>query len=472
LLNTSYDRVPYPSAIFARTHPDRLATLALLHGLTPPDISTARVLEIGCGDGLNVLAMAAAYPKMTVEGFDLSEAAIARGNELLTLSGMTNASLTVLDAMAAVAHYPAGSFDYVIAHGVYAWVPDAVRAAIMELIGHVLSPNGVALISYNALPGGHMRMIMRDMLLHQIEGIDDPQLKIVATRHFLETLDTEIPADEPIRQAIRDLARSMLKRPDNLLFHDELGDYYAPQSLSGISTAAGKAGLRFLNDSGRNRLLDGFFPDDYELSDNPEHEIVRLRQADDYLAMRFFRQTVFVRSECAPCRKIATANLGPLWMTAQLPRREDGVFRFGEDEIEIGDAQLASALEKLTAKWPERLPVMETIEGEDRLLAVMELFAEGYVSLHSKPAPFAVEITEKPCASPLVRAQLQRGEVQLCALNHTYVAVEQPALRTLLEHADGTRTAGDISAIPDIDIPPHEVPLALASAALRALMIG
>jgi SAM-dependent methyltransferase len=469
-LTTSYDRVAYPSAIFARTHPDRLATLAVLHGLSPPDLATARVLEIGCGDGLNALAIAATYPGMRVEGFDLSQAAIERGTELLNLSGLSNASLVTLDATKAVAHYAAGSFDYVIAHGIYAWVPEVVQTAIMDLIRHVLSPNGVALVSYNALPGGYMRMIMRDMLLHQVDGVDDPDDKIALTRQFLETLDTEIPVDEPIRLAVRDLARSMLKRPDSLLFHDELGEHYAPQSLSSIVSAATKAGLRFLSDSGNNRLLDGFFPAEHEASDDAEREIVRLRQTDDHRAIRFFRQTLLVRSECAPLRKIDTAQLASLWGAAQLARDEDGKFRSGDDEIVVEDAEMASALERLTGLWPGRLPVVQLVEGEERLLAVLELFAGGYVDLHYGPTPFSLEVPEKPCTSPLVRGQLQRGDMRICTLNHVYLFIEQPALRKLLSLADGTRTISEIANMPGIGFPTDEVPLALAAVAKRGLM--
>ena len=71
-VGTPYDRVTYPSAIFPRTHPDRLAVIALLHGLTPPDIARARTLEMGCGDGLNLCSLAAAHPQAQFEGFDLS----------------------------------------------------------------------------------------------------------------------------------------------------------------------------------------------------------------------------------------------------------------------------------------------------------------------------------------------------------------------------------------------------------------
>ena len=62
---TAYDEVRYSNYPYAQTHPDRLATVAALHGLPSPDPETARVLEIGCGAGGNLIAMAVATPGIT-----------------------------------------------------------------------------------------------------------------------------------------------------------------------------------------------------------------------------------------------------------------------------------------------------------------------------------------------------------------------------------------------------------------------
>src|SRR4051794_41840026 len=67
-----YDSVRYSNYPYGQTHPDRLATVAILYGLHPPDPFTARVLEIGCGAGGNLIAMATATPGIRALGFDLA----------------------------------------------------------------------------------------------------------------------------------------------------------------------------------------------------------------------------------------------------------------------------------------------------------------------------------------------------------------------------------------------------------------
>jgi len=52
----------------------------------------ANVADIGCGTGGAVLLMARAFPKSTFIGYDISQYALARANERLAESGLSNAS--------------------------------------------------------------------------------------------------------------------------------------------------------------------------------------------------------------------------------------------------------------------------------------------------------------------------------------------------------------------------------------------
>src|SRR5690242_6182185 len=137
---TSYDQVAYPSMIFRKTHPDRMAVLAKLHGLDPPAIDTARVLQIGGGDGLDAIALAAAYPRAEFVNFDIAEQPIGRGRRWSEAAALSNVRHLVLNILEAAERLD-GTFDYISAHGIYAWVPDVVRAAVMPLIRRRLSPN-------------------------------------------------------------------------------------------------------------------------------------------------------------------------------------------------------------------------------------------------------------------------------------------------------------------------------------------
>jgi tRNA G46 methylase TrmB len=111
-----YDEVPYPGRPFAQTHPDRLATLGQLYGVDPAPPSRCRLLEIGCGDGGNLLPMACTLPASQFVGIDISPRAIARARGRAAAAGIEN--VTFEEGSLADWQPAAGSFDYVIAHGV------------------------------------------------------------------------------------------------------------------------------------------------------------------------------------------------------------------------------------------------------------------------------------------------------------------------------------------------------------------
>jgi len=85
----SYEEAPYPSAAFPEMHPDSMATTAHLWGLRPPAVENCRFLEIGCGTGVNLLAMAAALPGSRFVGVDLSPGQIEFAREVAAQLGDT-----------------------------------------------------------------------------------------------------------------------------------------------------------------------------------------------------------------------------------------------------------------------------------------------------------------------------------------------------------------------------------------------
>lgn len=468
-MTTAYDRVAYPSSVFTQTHPERLATIMLLAGLEPIDPRRARILEIGGGDCLNLLSFAAMWPDCEAHGFDLSEVAIARGVRFARAAELENVALVVDDILEAHRRYPARSFDYVIVHGVYAWVPSQVREACMALVAHVLSDHGVAMISYNAMPGGHVRLIMREMLLNVVDGITDFEERIATTRTFLEDYSRPRDGDDPLATVLRQQAESMLKRPDSVLFHDELGDCYYPQSLLDVVRAGEAAGLRHLSDAGRNRHLDGFLKDGADLPDDRDEAVLRAAIADDYDALRYFRHTLLVRGEQPVDRVIDASRIQDLYLTTTLRRQEDGTFTLANDTIEIADEELAAGLQRAAAAFPQRIPVRDIARSGEQLRVVLQLFAEWYVNLWVHPEPFPLSPCDRPQASPLVRAMLEHGELIVCTLDHQLLKIEQPELRALLMCADGSRSIAELADF-DHGIPADEVGAAIEASARRGLL--
>ena len=121
-LTVSYDEVPYDGLTHSETHPSLLATIGALMGMDPAPIEQCRVLEIGCAQGYNLLAMAVSLPDSEFVGIDFAPVQIVEGQKAITDLGLSNVSLHALDLMAL--DDSLGQFDYIIAHGFYSWVPN------------------------------------------------------------------------------------------------------------------------------------------------------------------------------------------------------------------------------------------------------------------------------------------------------------------------------------------------------------
>jgi 2-polyprenyl-3-methyl-5-hydroxy-6-metoxy-1,4-benzoquinol methylase len=150
----SYDALPYTSDPFPNTHPSLLGAIARLFALDTAPVNEARVLELGCASGGNIIPLAARHPQASFVGVDLSKAQIEAGQARLARLNLSNIALRC-QSFAEIEKGGAG-FDYIICHGVYSWVPAPLREAILRICRENLSPRGVALVSYNVLPGWRM----------------------------------------------------------------------------------------------------------------------------------------------------------------------------------------------------------------------------------------------------------------------------------------------------------------------------
>ena len=170
---TAYDAVRYPNHPHVQTHPDRLATLATLFGMSPAPVERCRVLELGAGDGDNLIPMAFGLPHSEFTGIDFAAGPVADGARVIERLGLGNIRLLAMDLMEVGEDF--GEFDYIIAHGLYSWAPAEVREHMLALCRRHLAPAGVAFISYNAYPGCHIRQMLREIMLYHTAGMEDPE---------------------------------------------------------------------------------------------------------------------------------------------------------------------------------------------------------------------------------------------------------------------------------------------------------
>ena len=244
----AYDRVLYANRPYAQTHPSRLFVQARLAGLDPSPVETCRVLDIGASEGANIIGMAVVLPTAEFVGIDLAAEPVTRGKRTIASLRLGNVRLERMDLLDLDESF--GKFDYIVAHGLYAWTPPEVRDKILAIARANLHPHGVAFVSYNTQPGGHLRQMLREMMLYHAGPRDDPGERLDRAREILKLAAEGRPENDALDAAIAAQAAELLTRSDSALFHDELGDIYEPVYFHDFVAHAARHGLAYLGDAG------------------------------------------------------------------------------------------------------------------------------------------------------------------------------------------------------------------------------
>ena len=472
----AYDVLDYPSHVYPQAHPSRLAAIGRLHGLDSASPRDCHLLEVGCGDGLQLLTLAMAYPRSHFVGVDLSKAAIARGVAMRDRLGLQNLALIAADLLT----WDPGvrPYDYIVAHGFFSWVPEHVRVRLLQLCSDKLTDCGIAYISFNALPGCHLRRMVWEMMKFHVRQVADPSEKIANAREFLAWLGTHVLASKhgSYGVAIVHEVRELLERTDaSVLFHDDLSDVNRPYSISEFVDQARMHGMEFLGEAEYHEINPAIAgPGAAErLAAVASADSVASDQYLDFLKGRRFRQTLLCRRD-APLQRepreqaVATMEAVAKLQSEPLERLEDGelpptgAVRFATAE---GAALVTThpvammALAMIGAGFPAPVAVAQLHEhvGESALgvastehgapvlaQTLIAGFQMGLLTLHCDAPRFAVTVGERPKTSALVQLQLSSGADLLTSLRPSMVALDSQLALELVRLLDGSRDRGAI----------------------------
>lgn len=465
-----YNSVAYPTHPHESTHPDQLAVMATLMGMSPRPPERCRVLELGCGDGGNLIPLALTLPESEFVGVDVAGAPIARGQADIAALGLPNISLRQADIR--VLKEEPGSFDYVIAHGVYSWVPKEVRDRLLAACGELLAPQGVAFVSHNVLPGGHIRRMLREMVFFHVEALSAPAERVQEAKAFFAML-ASAPARSPHEAAYRAVAREQLRmmeaRSDNDVFHDDLATINEPVYLLELVERAREHGLQFLADADFFTMQEAVFTDPVAdfLGQMADKDELLKEQYMDFLRCRQFRKTLLCRQDLSLDRSFRPNTVTGFWARSDAAPGEpddDGGVAFKSARhgaVSTSNALLVAAMRALHAVWPAAVafgPLLDAClaanrdPGASRFKSASSLarflyhsYSAGVVDFTTRPVHTLDRPGERPLASPLARLQAGRG-TRLTTLRHESVEVDDAAGLSLLRLLDGTRTRAQIVA--------------------------
>jgi methyltransferase-like protein/2-polyprenyl-3-methyl-5-hydroxy-6-metoxy-1,4-benzoquinol methylase len=490
-----YDTVPYWSRAFSQTHPARLTTIGTLFGMDAPPIERCRVLELGCSDGGNLIPMAARLPRSEFVGIDVSAVQVEAGRAAIANLGLTNLALEALNLSDLDASF--GEFDYIIAHGVYSWVPEPVRDQLLAICRQNLSASGIAYVSYNTYPGWHWRGIARELVRYRAQQASGAQAQIQAARELADEL---LPAFASEAQSAEGGAYATLisqelerlrDKDDAYLFHEYLEADNDPVYFHQFVERASARGLQYLGEAEFKSMFAGEgSAAAAQALDRLAPDLIQAEQYRDILYNRTFRQTLLCHQEVSLQRRLSPKRVKPLAAASQAqPTTEASdhqavTFADAQGNTLTTQAPIAkAALLALADTWPQALPFPQLLEKarsrlleredparEERQLAgqLLQGYSVGLVALHGRALPLAATAGPYPMADAVSRYQAQRNG---WATNRRHQSIDlAQAESQLLALLDGSRDRADLAAA--LGEPPECIEQRLARLARDALLVA
>lgn len=465
--HTSYDEVPYESQSFPQSHPDRLATLGRLFGLSPTPINRCRVLELGCASGGNLIPMAYHLPESEFVGVDLSKRQVEMGQQTIHDLGLENirikhASITDVDSSW-------GVFDYIIAHGLYSWVPDEVQEKILAVSSDNLAPKGIAYVSYNTFPGWHMREMVRHMMLYHANQFEESSKRIEQARALMDFLGRSVPTEDNYYGMLLKNELELIRRSrDWYLFHDHLEEVNVPIYFHQFIERAERHGLQYLGEAEFSTMLTRGFPEEVaETLRRISQHIIQTEQYMDFVRNRLFRQTLLCHKGFTLKRDLGGEDMSGMLVASAASSETKVVDLFpGKKEsfrtpagatAETVFPLTKAALVVLGERWPRAVDV-DTLAQEANLILdsakvpyeadgqenqkilaqdLLHCYSINLVEFHTWQADFVTKVSEKPRVSRLA-AYLSGQDRPVVNQRHETVNLDLVS-RELVCVMDGTR---------------------------------
>ena len=451
-----YNLVPYDSKPFPQSQPPRLAALATMFGLAPPDVSRCSVLELGCASGGNIIPLAMRFPESRFRGVDLTVRHVREGQARVRELGLENIHIEQGDI--AALDLGGERFDYIVCHGVYSWVPPPVRDAILRISANNLTKNGVAYVSYNVYPGWQLRGVIRDMMIYHAGTEGDPSMRVAKARWVLDNIAKSSRGGTPYGEMLRTEAGQLSGMGDSYILGEFLERENAPCYFRDFAAKAETHGLVYLCETDLPECIPEHIGADVGamirvMSGN---NLIPLEQYMDFFKGRTFRQTLLVKAarSAAIKRQLVPEGVRDLHVSGRmtLTDKGDGTLVFSSPtgaSLATRHAGVHHAMQRLSDVFPATRTVADLVaEGRvadrravadlDRAIldAVFKMIMVGLLDVSTVPLRTKAA-GSRPRAWQLSRLDALRGSSWTTSPAHNIVQLDA-VCSALLPFLDGT----------------------------------
>ncbi len=383
---------------------------AAINGYAPvPTRDGFDYCEVGCGKGLTSLILAAIHPEGRFWAIDPSANHIRAGRTMAEAANLHN--VTFIEAgVGDEATRSVPRCEFVTAHGLLSWVSEDVRIRVLRFLKDYLKPGGLAMLSYDALPGWAPMTPIREMLLTFAgSAAGDSLQKASAALEYVKLLrdgQTRYFVQYP---AVGGIIDEFLHQDPRYLVHELMTPHWQPFYFREVAARVQGVGLAYAgNLKPRLNYLDYMAPAEFRdfLASLPSRTLLETHH--DFIANTIFRRDLYA---------------------AQVPREGGANW----------SANTAGRLRFGISRLPKDLPLRGQHQGleydvtpmRDRVEAILERLVAGPQDLSSLHSAAGGRDSTFAGVADLVQALVVTGMIFPCP-DGAGDAVGWPALDTAL----------------------------------------
>ena len=166
----------YTYGYYRRLSPSWLRLMATIHSVPFPEGEPFRYFELGYGQGVSLNVHAATNPG-EYWGTDYNPEHVEFARRMAEASGAPVHLLDLsFEELAERDDLP--QFQVIVAHGIWSWISDSSRAAILRFVDKHLAPGGLLYLSYNALPGAASGIAVQRLIRTLLSSTDSSLTEI------------------------------------------------------------------------------------------------------------------------------------------------------------------------------------------------------------------------------------------------------------------------------------------------------
>jgi len=302
-----YTDTGYAHGFYSQLTPLSIYWAALIKGHILP-IDKFRYIDMGCGQGYNLIMNAINHPEAEFVGLDLMPDHIQHATALAEYLGLKNISFFEFDFLTTdYEQLSIGKFDYIVAHGITTWVTKEVREGLSKIVDKAIKIGGVFYNSYNT-PYYWQQIMSFQHLVRSFSKNNSGEASINKSIEYYDFINKLIPDFMDSNPHLRDKFKTFPKASKAYLVHEFCNQNWRLVFFDEEFEINSKIKLNYLGSMNLAEEFDQHYPQEFISRIAIENWMMQNIMKDTFLT-KSFKQDIWIKGRAQATSKLILNEL-------------------------------------------------------------------------------------------------------------------------------------------------------------------